>query len=98
MCKSIGSFQMELIALPCMSGLTMWFKFSIPVGSSFILSILTMVDGDVDGVDDVMVELELPLQSNVGVVVCDLKSHPITSSMSIGPSFGDNISSVFDGK
>jgi hypothetical protein len=58
-----------------------------------------MVDGDVNGVQDVTVEFELPLQSNVGVEVCDLRSHPITSSMSIGPSFGDVVEySIFVGK
>jgi len=60
-----------------------------------VLSQLKMVETDVKGVHEVMVEFELPLQSNVGVDVCDVESHPITSSMST--SLGDVESSTFIG-
>ena len=66
--------------------------------SRSILSLLNMVDGGVNGVQDVTMEFELPLQSKVGVDICDLKSHPITSFISINPSFGDVQSFMFVGK
>jgi len=73
--------------------------YSIPKESGSILLQLTIVDAEVNGVHEVILEFELPLQSNVGVDVCDLRSHPITSSMSTCPSLGDVVeSSMFVGK